>query len=97
MPGVALLKAEGAPTVESVVQFDEELRRARQLAAEALERRDTAILELLDGGTRQATLAVRLGVSAGRVSQIASAARRRQRPPDRYHLRSDIPAARTFG
>jgi hypothetical protein len=66
-------------TVDTAVQFDQEYTRAQRLADDALARRNEAVLAVLESGTvRQRELAVRLGVTPGRVSQIAIAARRRR-------------------
>jgi DNA-binding NarL/FixJ family response regulator len=65
-------------TIEGAVKLNREYERAQRLAADALERRNEAVLQLLDGGVRQAEIAQRLGLTPGRVSQIAERARRQR-------------------
>lgn len=66
-------------TVETAVQFDREYELAQEAAAQALARRNEAVLSVLETGViNQAALAERLGISPGRVSQIVTAARRRR-------------------
>jgi DNA-directed RNA polymerase specialized sigma subunit len=66
-------------TVESVLQFNDENTLAQRAAAEALARRNEAVLAVLESGqVNQSELAERLGISPGRVSQIAATARSRR-------------------
>jgi DNA-binding NarL/FixJ family response regulator len=65
-------------TIEGAVKLNREYEVRQRLAADALERRNEAVLQLLDGGVRQAEIAQRLGLTPGRVSQIAERARRQR-------------------
>lgn len=57
-------------TMETVIQFNEEYERANLLASDALVRRNDALLDAVRQGFSQAAIAIALGVTPGRVSQI---------------------------
>jgi DNA-binding NarL/FixJ family response regulator len=79
-------------TIEGAVKLNREYERAQQLAADALERRNEAVLQLLDGGVRQAEIAQRLGLTPGRVSQIADRARRQREQLEAVRERQEVAA-----
>lgn len=62
-------------TLELLAKLEEDRARQQSLADDATERRNTALLRLLERGERQSAIASALGISAGRVSQIAQRAR----------------------
>jgi DNA-binding NarL/FixJ family response regulator len=79
-------------TIEGAVKLNREYERAQRLAADALERRNEAVLQLLDGGVRQAEIAQRLGLTPGRVSQIADRARRQREQLEAVRERQEVAA-----
>lgn len=63
-------------TLEYAAKLQREQERAAAQLTEATERRDQAVLYLVDrGGVRQNAIARELGLTPGRVSQIAERAR----------------------
>lgn len=62
-------------TMEFLEELERDRQQAQQLATDASVRRNDAVLVLLDSGIRPVEVARRLGLTAGRVSQIATAAR----------------------
>jgi len=65
----------GTVTLETVALFGREAQQAEALRAEALQRRNDAMLEAVEGGQSQAAIAEALGVEPSRVSQILRRAR----------------------
>lgn len=65
-------------TMEYLEKLDTEAERAQAAAEDANARRNEAVLIMLEAGSRQTDIAVRLNLSPGRVSQIARAARERR-------------------
>jgi DNA-binding MarR family transcriptional regulator len=63
-------------TIQDAVKLQQEQDRAADHLREATERRNQAVLYLLErGGIRQNALARELGITPGRLSQIAERAR----------------------
>lgn len=63
-------------TLDYAAALEQEHRQAAQLAADATERRNEAVLLLLESGeVRQSEIAAKLGITPSRVSQIADRAR----------------------
>lgn len=63
-------------TIEDAVKLQREQERAADHLREATERRNQAVLYLLENGeVRQNALARELGITPGRLSQIAERAR----------------------
>lgn len=68
-------------TIEFAKQLEREHRQASQLAADATTRRNEAVLQLLEQDVRQAEIARALGITPGRVSQLAERARAAREQP----------------
>lgn len=58
-------------TLEQLEKLEADRANAQSMADDATARRNQAVASLLDDGVRQSEIAMRLGLSAGRVSQIA--------------------------
>lgn len=68
-------------TLAFAKRMEQEHRQTAQLATDATLRRNEAVLSLLEDGVRQAEIARELGITPGRVSQLAERARAARQQP----------------